>query len=220
MRKGCGSNGQSTDKHGQRKQMLVYPLRARARARLADPQERPEWACGAVDVRAAELRSLRAQGGGGGSRSCHGSGIGWPWYWRCRLARLAGRVGGRAAEAYATLTAEELGALGCRRDPTTGEYVTPSDTTFQRVMERTDPARWNGRSSVGRNRAWRRRRWRGMASAFAGPTGCRRQEHWETVTLVDHSTGIPVASRSYREEGGEQAALRALLEEVDLRGRR
>ena len=36
--------------------MLVYPLRARARARLADPEGRPEWGCGAED-----LRSLRAQ---------------------------------------------------------------------------------------------------------------------------------------------------------------
>ena len=27
-------------------------------------------------------------------------------------------------------------------------------------------------------------------------------EHWETVTLVDHATGIPVAKCSYREEGG------------------
>ena len=79
--------------------MLVDPLRARARARLADPQERPEWACGAVDVRypAAELRSLRAQlEAVEDSRSCHGR--------RHRLAvvlalqllaRLAGRVGGR-----------------------------------------------------------------------------------------------------------------------------
>ena len=117
LRKGSArSNGQSTDKHGQRKQML------------ADPQERPEWACGAVDVRypAAELRSLRAQWEAvEDSRSCHGR--------RHRLAvvlalqllaRLAGRVGGRAAEAYAkTLTAEELGALGCRRDATTGVSV-------------------------------------------------------------------------------------------------
>ena len=43
--------------------------------------------------------------------------------------------------------------------------------------------------------------------------------HWETVTLADPATGVPVASRSYREEGGEQQALRDLLEEVDLRGR-
>ena len=66
---------------------------------FVDPQERPEWACGAVDVRypAAELRSLRAQlEAVEDSRSCHGR--------RHRLAvvlalqllaRLAGRVGGR-----------------------------------------------------------------------------------------------------------------------------
>ena len=41
--------------------------------------------------------------------------------------------------------------------------------------------------------------------------------HWETVTLVDHATGVPVASRSYREEGGEQWAMRAILEETDVR---
>ena len=34
---------------------------------------------------------------------------------------------------------------------------------------------------------------------------------------MDHATGLPVASRSYGEQGGEPAALRALLEEVDLR---
>ena len=87
-------------------------------------------------------------------------------------------------------------------------------------MERTDPASLE--------RALER--WtqpRVAASALAGDgkriRGANRLsaagQHWETVTLVDHSTGIPVASRSYREEGGEQAALRALLEEVDLRGR-
>lgn len=44
-------------------------------------------------------------------------------------------------------------------------------------------------------------------------------EHWETVTLVEHQTGLPVASRSFREEGGEPWAMRALLEDVDLEGR-
>ena len=38
-------------------------------------------------------------------------------------------------------------------------------------------------------------------------------QHWERVTLVAHATGQPLASRSYREEGGEQGALRALLED-------
>ena len=41
--------------------------------------------------------------------------------------------------------------------------------------------------------------------------------YFETVTLVSHS-GRPLASRCCRDEGGERAALRALLDEVDLRG--
>ena len=41
--------------------------------------------------------------------------------------------------------------------------------------------------------------------------------YFETVTLVTHG-GRPLASRGCRDEGGEAAALRALLEDVDLRG--
>ena len=40
--------------------------------------------------------------------------------------------------------------------------------------------------------------------------------HFETVTLVTHG-GRPLASRGCRDEGAEAAALRALLEDVDLR---
>ena len=220
------SNGQYTDKHGHKKVMLVYPLQARARERLADPEDRPEWRCGAVDVRygAADLRSLREQleevedsRGRHGKRHALGVVLAL-----LVLARLAGKIGGRAAETYAkTLKADELRALGCRREGATGAYVTPSDTTFQRVMERTDPAslerviqRWTQpRVAASQALAGDGKRIRGANRL--GPEGA----HWETVTLVDHATGMPVASRSYREEGGEPAALRALLEEVDLRGR-
>ena len=219
------SNGKYTDKHGQKKVMLVYPLRADARARLADPEEREEWGCGPVDVRygGADLRSLREQleevedsRGLRGKRHALGVILAL-----LVLARLAGRYGGRAAEAYAkTLKEDELRALGCRRDGVTREYVTPSDTTFQRVMERTDPVAlervvqsWTQpRVAVPQALAGDGKRIRG-ANRFAADG-----EHWETITLVDHATGMPVASRSYREEGGEPAALRALLEEVHLRG--
>ena len=94
LRKGSArSNGQSTDKHGQRKQMLVDPLRARARARLADPQERPEWACGAVDVRypAAELRSLRAQAVEDSRAPRETASVGRGSCWRGRAGRRAGQ---------------------------------------------------------------------------------------------------------------------------------
>ena len=220
------SNGQYTAKHGQKKVMLVYELRRDARQRLADPQDQPEWRCGPVDVRygAQDLRSLRAQldevedsRGRHGKRHALGLVLAL-----LVLARLAGRLGGRAAEAYAkTLKPDELRALGCRRGRATGEYEIPSDTTFQRVMERTDPAsleriiqQWTQpRLAQSQALAGDGKRIRG-ANRFT-PEG----QHWETVTLVEHATGLPVASRSYREQGGEPAALRALLEEVDLRER-
>ena len=54
-------NGSYTDPHGSPKEMFVRALRRDARRRLADPVDRPEWACRATPVRYAptELRSLR-----------------------------------------------------------------------------------------------------------------------------------------------------------------
>ena len=110
------SNGRYTRRHGQRKVMLVYPLRAGARQRLADPRDRPEWGCKAVDVRYGQeaLRSLREHlaevedsRGRHGRRHELGAVLAL-----LVLARLAGKAGGRAAEAYAkTLSERELRAL-------------------------------------------------------------------------------------------------------------
>ena len=41
--------------------------------------------------------------------------------------------------------------------------------------------------------------------------------YFETVTLVTHD-GRPLASRCCRDEGGERAAAKALLEDVEVRG--
>ena len=50
--------------------------------------------------------------------------------------------------------------------------------------------------------------------------GANRQgdAHYETVSLVRHDNAMPIASHTYTEEGGEIAAVRALLEGVDVRG--
>ena len=219
------SNGKYTDKHGKRKMMLVYPLRKRARERLADPQPREEWQCPAVKVsyRQDDLRSLgelleevEDSRGRHGRRHSLGSILAL-----LVLARLAGEVGGRRTEAFCkTLKQRELKALGCRWDATAKVYVAPSDTTFQRVMAHTDPAalervaqQWaQPRVRVPQALAADGKRIRGANRLAA--EGC----HWETVTLVEHVTGVPVATRSYREEGGEQQAMRAVLEETDLEG--
>ena len=166
-------------------------MQAGARERLADPENREEWGCRPVEVRYGEpeLRSLRAQlQAVEDSRSRHGRrhelGVVLALL---VLAKLAGKHGGRAAEAYSkTLKQYELRALGCRWDERDRQYVTPSDTTFQRVMERTDPAslerviqRWT-QPLVPQPQA--------LAADGKRIRGANRLTaeglHWETVTLV------------------------------------
>ena len=220
------SNGKFTDKHGQKKVLLAYPLQAGARELPAQAGDRPEWHCKAVRVRYAneELRSLRSlpdevEDGRGrhGKRHSPGAVLALQL-----LSRMAGCRGGRAAETFCqTLSQEELRAPGCRWSPVSRRCETPSDTTFQRVMADTGPAslervaqRWTQpRTREAKVLAADGKRMRGANRL--SPEGL----HWETVTLVDPATGVPVASRSDREECGEQQALRDLLEEVGLRGR-
>ncbi len=44
-------------------------------------------------------------------------------------------------------------------------------------------------------------------------------QHHETVTLVAHGSGLPLASLGFHDQNGEIAAVRALFEEVPLAGR-
>ena len=91
--------------------------------------------------------------------------------------------------------------------------MTPSDPTFQRVMERTGPAslerviqRWTQpRVAPPTALAGDGKRMRGANRLTP------RGQHWERVPRVDHASGVPLASRSCREEGGEPHAMRALL---------
>ena len=220
------SNGKYTNKHGVKKKMLVYPLQAGARELLRDPQERAEWNCEAVRVQysQAELASLRElleevpdARKARGLRHPLGAVLAL-----LVLAKLAGRHGGRAAEKFCKqLPQRDLRVLRCRFDPLLRRYEAPSDTTFQRALAEVEAGtlervvqRWT-QPRCGRKP-------RALAGDGKRIRGANRMAaeglHWETVTLVDHATGLPVASRSYGEEGGEPAALRALLEEVDLRG--
>ena len=217
------SNGKYTNKHGVKKKMLVYPLQAGARELLRDPQERAEWNCEAVRVQysQAELASLRElleevpdARKARGLRHPLGAVLAL-----LVLALLAGRHGGRAAEKFCKqLPQRDLRVLRCRFNPLLRRYEAPSDTTFQRALAEVEAGtlerviqRWT-QPRCGRKP-------RALAGDGKRIRGANRMAaeglHWETVTLVD-ATGLPVASRSYGD--GEPAALRALLEEVDLRG--
>ncbi len=220
------SNGSWTERHGERKEMLLYPLREDARERLRDPEDRREWSCRgvAVDYGKGELQSLRRQlegvedfrrAQGRKHRMAAVVSI-------CVLARLAGKVGPTETARFAkSLTQEELRVLGTWFDPKANCWVPPSLATIHRVLAHTGP------DSLARQvQRWTAPRCReGTAFAGDGKRICGANRHakgkrrWETVTLVEHGSGLPVASHSFGEEGGEVAAVRALLEEVDLRGR-
>lgn len=220
------SNGSYTDPHGSPKDMFARLLRLDARRRLADPADRPEWSCRATPVRytPAELRSLREvfaelpdsrRGQGRKHRVETVLSI-------CALAKLAGLSGPVAAAQYgAGLEVGELRALGAWRSAE-GEWKAPSAATICRVMANTDPDALEAAL-----REWAAPRLAedadlpALAADGKRIRGANRHAddgaHFETVTLVTHG-GRPLASRCCRDEGGEVAALRALLEDVDISG--
>ena len=185
-------NGSHTDPHGSPKEMFVRPLRRDARRRLAD---RAEWTCRATPVRyaPAELRSLRDVFAGlPDSRRGQGRKHRLETVLSiCALARLAGLSGPVAATVCRVMAGTDPDAL----EEALRVWAAP------RLAEDADiPAlAADGKRIRGANRNT--------------PDGV----HFETVTLVTHG-GRPLASRGCRDEGGEAAALRALLEDVDLRG--
>ena len=219
-------NGSYTDPHGSPKEMFVRALRPDARERLADPADRPEWACRAVPVRYApsDLRSLRDVFAelpdcrrGQGRKHALATVLSI-----CALAKLAGLSGPVAAAQFAAgLSVKELRALGAWRSAA-GEWKAPSAATICRVMANTDPDALEAAL-----REWAAPRLAEDADQPALAADGKRirganrhtddDTHFETVTLVTHG-GRPLAGRCCRDEGGETAALRALLEDVDLSG--
>ena len=108
------------------------------------------------------------------------------------LARLANCRGPVAAAEYARqLSQSELKAVGAWKSPRTGRYVPVSKSTLHRVIGSVDIRGANRHAAT----------------------------RYETATLVAHDTGLPVATLGFHEEGGETAAVRALLEQVPLAGR-
>ena len=135
-------------------------------------------------------------------------------------ARLAGITSGIGAAQYArALNQTELKALGAWRNKKTGRFEPPSKSVLYRVLEMADPAEIEAvlkrfsapRLSIGAAIASDGKRIRGANRNGEG--------HHETATLVEHETGLPVASHGFHDESGEIAAVQALLEDVSVAGR-
>ena len=216
--------GGYTDPHGKRKEMHVYPLHRSSVARLCAEEEHPDWQVARQSVDATEdtLPSLleelarvpdfrHAQG-----RRHKLSTV----LAICVLARLAGKVGGDATSRFAqSMPQEHLAALEARRERFSGRFIPPSRATIHRVITLADSDevqaaanRWVQAHPLPNHTA--------LAADGKRINAVNRNGdvHHETATLVTHAEGLPVACRMCHEEGGEHAAVLALLEDVRIRG--
>ncbi len=217
--------GQYTEAHGRRKRILVKPLRRDARRILCQPDELPViWQKdGRVSGHSlTELRSLheelsqmrdfrRAQGRKHTLASTYSVLI---------LALLSGFHGPVAAAQFAAaLSQAELEAIGAWRNPKSGAHEPVSKSTLHRVIQHTDPEQLQ--RVLERYTRSRIRQLPALAGDGKRIRGANRNgdSHCETVTLVEHGSGIPMAARGFHRDGDELLATRQLLSETHVAGR-
>ena len=217
--------GEYTEAHDQIKRLLVRPLRRDARRILCQEGELPSvWqkkgrASGhslpelrSLHEELCEMRDFRRAQGRKHSLACAFATI--------ILAQLSGFYGSLAAAQFAaSLSQAELAAIGGWRNPNTGLYEPVSKSTLHRVLQNTDPQQLE--KALAAYAASRNRQLPALAADGKRIRGANRNgdSHYETVTLVEHGSGIPQASRSFYKEGEELNATRQLLSETDVAGR-
>ena len=121
------------------------------------------------------------------------------------LARFSNFQGCLAEEQFArALSAKELKALGTWCNPKTGRYVPPpSKATLHRVVAGADPAALEKvlklmttpKLQIGRAIAADGKRLRGANR--------NSTDHYETVVMAEHGSGLPVGVLGYHEKGGD-----------------
>ena len=152
--------------------------------------------------------------------------IRWRPCWRCTCWRCCPTcVGPVAAAEYAqALEQEELKLLGAWRNRATGRYEPPTKSTIHRVVMATDAEALEAMQQryatarVPASGAQEQRQ--ALAADGKRIRGANRNGtmRYETATLVEHRTGVPVASLNFHDQNGELAAVGALLEVVPISG--
>ena len=221
------SNGRYTEPHGQPKVMLVRCLRRDARRLLARAEPLPAALAPPSGPELAErdpaaLRSLYDELA---ALPDHRRAQGRKHTVACVLsvhvlATMANMRGCLAAEQFArSLSQGQLEAIGAWRNPSTGMREPVAKSTIHRVVQSVDPDALE--AVLNRFAAPRLPLARALAADGKRIRGANRNGdgHHETVALVDHATGAPVAALGFGDAGGERAALRDLLERTDIRGR-
>jgi hypothetical protein len=210
--------------HGQPKTLWVYPLHRHARTWLCDPRPHPRWshAMHTLRLSTAQLETLRE----------HLRAIPDPRTARGRqhplatvlslalAATLAGARGYLAVTEFAQrLTQPQLKRLRAYYDRTQQRFLAPSEPTFRRALQRTDPnaleqafGSWLAACAPATE-----------PIAIDGKTlkGARRDNATQVhlLSALLHHQGSVLAQREVGEKTNEIPELRHLLADLDIAGR-
>ena len=223
------SNGHYSDLHGHPKRLYVRALRRDAQRILSQRGELPAcWqarppsaARSDVDRRSLyeELEQLpdhrRAQG------RKHSLATVLAVYLLAALSNMRGPIA--AAEYARALGQQELKLLGAWWNQTTELYEPPTKSTIHRVLMQTDAEALEAtlqRYAQPRLPPPEPQQRRALAADGKRIRGANRNGtlRYETATLVEHDTGVPLANLNFHDENGELAAVGALLEAVPING--
>jgi hypothetical protein len=212
------------EEHGKPKQLYVRELRARAVALLrqgrlpADLAGHEEKIGGPCPLRATHLGSLlEVFEQFKDKRRGHGLRHRQPFVLAC--AAVAMLMGGGGYEAFeeecGKLTQRQLRALGCRKDPKTGRYRAPSDTTFFRVLNGIDAAEFDLRMGQ-----WMMAQEISILQSLAidgkSLRGSARTDGkaLQLLSAVSHRLRLTVAQQPIEEKSNEIPALEPLLRKL------
>jgi hypothetical protein len=210
--------------HGQPKQLYLRELRPRAlgilrQGRLpADLAPHEEKTSGPCPLRATPLGSLLEVFQQFRDPRCgHGLRHRQPFVLACAaLAMLMGAGGYEALEDECRkLTQRQLRALGCSKNPKSGRYCSPSDTTFFRVLNGLDAAEFDRR--IGQ---WMMAQEISILQGLAVDGKCLRGsartdgKPLQLLSAVSHRLRLTVAQEPIQEKSNEIPAIKPLLQKL------
>lgn len=212
--------------HGQPKQLYLRELRPGARRRLRQASLPEELARSEADLagpcpfRARSLEDLLDQLGAlPDSRSGHGLRHRQRFVLACgALCTLMGACGYRAFEnTCKKFTQRQLRALGCKPDEEDGRYYPPSDSTFQRVLNKVDAVAMA--SIIG---GWLAGQEIGAVAQLAVDgkvlrgSGRHDGKPLHLLSAVTHHLRLTLDQIAVQEKSNEIPALKPLLKKLDL----
>lgn len=212
--------------HGRPKQLYLRELRGRARQRLRQARLPEELALyesevtGPCPFQAPALESLLDRLGAlPDARRGHGLRHRQRFVLACAaVSTLMGACGYRAFEnTCKKLTQRQLRALGCTPDEDDGRYYPPSDSTFQRVLNKVDSValasivgQWLGQQEIGALAQL------AVDGKVLRGSGRHDGKPLQLLSAVTHHLRLTLDQIAIEEKSNEIPALKPLLRKLNL----